>query len=119
MILYHSSAVDFQSLAGGSVGPRQLENQLPPDLDVDRRPLLIGVTSIFFAIAFLIVILRLTVRWKQGLPFRSEDYLITIALVSLLRSLNGAELIPFRFCILVFGQRYCSGGPMLDVDVSD
>lgn len=119
MVLYHSSAVDFQNLAEGSVGPRQLEDQLPPDLDVDRRALLIGVTSIFFAIALLIVILRLTVRWKQGLRFRSEDYLIIIALVSPLRSLNGAELIPFRFCILVFGQRYCSGGLMLDVDIPD
>lgn len=110
MFSFHSSAVDFQNLAGGSVRPRQLEDS---DLDVDRRAVLIVVTSIFFAIALFVVILRLTARWKQGMRFRSEDYFIIIALVSPLRSLNGAELIPFRFCMLVSGQRYCSGGSML------
>lgn len=77
------------------VGTEEVKKQLA-HWDEDRSAVLVYIASIFFAIAFLTVILRLTVRLKQRLRPKWDDYLIVIALVTPARSPYNVRLILSR-----------------------
>lgn len=94
------------------VGPEEVKQQLA-HWDEDRGNLVIYITSIFFAIAFTTVILRLAAKWKHRLRSKWDDYFIVTALVSPFQSPRNARLIPFRFWILVFSHRPYLAGPSL------
>ena len=98
------------------VGPKEVKQQLA-HWNEDRGALVISITSIFFAIAFIAVVLRLAAKWKQRLRSQWDDYLIVTALVSPLKSPYKARLIPSRFWMLVFWQTHYLAGPMYDLDV--
>lgn len=61
------------------VGPKEVKQQLA-HWDEDRSALVICITSVFFAIAFITVILRLAARWQQRLRLQWDDYLIVTVL---------------------------------------
>lgn len=77
------------------LGPNEVKQQLA-HWDEDRSDLIIYVTSVFFAIAFITVALRIAARWKQRLRPQGDDYLIVIALVSFPKSPHNAVLISFE-----------------------
>lgn len=76
--------------AGNWLDSKELNHQLA-HWDEDRRGFLTSITTAFFVIAFITVILRLMARWKKRQHLQWDDYLMIISLVSpLLRPWVGA-----------------------------
>lgn len=89
------------NLAGGLVGPEEVKQQLAR-WNEDRGALVVSITSTFFVIAFITVILRLAARWRHRLRLQWDNYVIVMALVSPSRRSYYAWLILSRFWILGF-----------------
>lgn len=67
-------------LSGGILTPLEVKYQLE-NWNQNRSAVVIGATSTIFTAAFVSVLLRLAVRWKQRLRLQCDDYLIVVALV--------------------------------------